>query len=209
MKRIIINIIAFIIGFILMSIVGTIIIHSNKSNKSPEETALCAAITEWGESNQIDILSMYDFQVYKTITLKDEVEDNLSLHNYRLGWAKSFHKEFLSESNNYNWSKSDRDWYTNRSKEYGDSISTENKIIECLENIKELYPDEYEKVTFTTYKLTYAYTDKDNLNKLELCLGTFDNEGNLVKFLPASTMEWEILGKTSSISNYISNIYII
>ena len=202
MKRIIINIVAFLIGFILMSVVGTIIIHSSKSNKSPEETALCAAITEWSKVNKIDILSTYDFQEYRTITLKDEVEDQLKLHNYRLGWDNSFHKEFNFWANDNNVSRSDREWYANRSMEYRDSISMENGIINYLESIKELYPDEYEKVSFTTYRLAYAYTDKNNKNTLELCFGTFDNEGNLVKFRPTSLGDWEIIGDTCSIPNY-------
>ena len=202
MKRIVINIVAFLIGFILMSVVGTIIIHSNKSNKSPEETALCAAITKWSKANKIDILSTYDFQEYRTITLKDEVEDQLKLHNYRLGWDNSFHKEFNFWANDSNVSRSDREWYANRSMEYRDSISMENGIINYLESIKELYPDEYEKVSFTTYRLAYAYTGKDNKNTLELCFGTFDNEGNLVKFRPTSLGDWEIIGDTCSIPNY-------
>ena len=202
MKRVIINIIAFLIGFILMSVVGTIIIHSNKSNKSPEETVLCAAITEWSKSNKIDILSTYDFQEYETITLKDEVEDQLKLHNYKLGWANSFYKEYSSWANDTNIPRSEREWGDNRVKDYKDSITRETAIINHLESIKELYPDEYENVSFTTYKLTYAYTNKDNKNTLELCFGTFDNEGNLVKFRPTSLGDWKIIGDTCSIPNY-------
>lgn len=202
MKKVITGIIAFAAGIILILIVGALVVNCNKSHKSSEEDVLHSAITKWGKSNQIDILSTYDFKVYKTITLKDEVEEQLKLHKYRLGWDKSFHKEFSSEAKNIKWSASDRKWYSDRSTAYKDSIAMENTIIDYLESIKELYPDEYEKVSFTTYRLAYTYNDKDNNNTLELCFGTFDSDGNMVKFRPTSHGDWEIIGDTCSIPNY-------
>ena len=86
---------------------------------------------------------------------------------------------------------------------YRSKIKKDQKIITYLESIDDIYPDRYNQVTFTIYKLTYVGLDKSGNKVHTNCYGKFDKNGNIVAFKLSDTSKWEIIKKSCSITNYI------
>ena len=154
-------------------------------------------------SNRITVSGITGFKKCGVITLADEVDEQLKIYNSKITWDRSFYDAFrenvedsvkVNLSNNYIYYK-----YTF----YRSKIKKDQKIITYLESIDDIYPDRYNQVTFTIYKLTYVGLDESGNKVHANCYGKFDKNGNIVAFKLSDTSKWEIIKKSCSIPNYI------
>ncbi len=157
-----------------------------------EKKVMVKALTE-----SVSPRSFTDFQVYKTITLGEEVNDQIKLHNFYLNWhttgVECFEEavtgDYQLEFHEYNLERL----------AYHKEATKKDKLM--LDYLNKLDPNTFNDITFTIYKLTYMYIDDNGDRQLELCFGKFNNSGELVAFKPSSKAKWNVLGDISSIPN--------
>lgn len=180
MKKFIYIFIAIIIGITFTS--------CERSEKKVMEKALAESVSP---------RSFTDFQVYKTITLGEEVNDQIKLHNFYLNWHTTGVECFEEVVTGYYQLKF-REYNLERLA-YHKEATKKDKLM--LDYLNKLDPNTFNDITFTIYKLTYMYIDDNGDRQLELCFGKFNNSGELVAFKSSSKAKWNILGDISSIPN--------
>ena len=143
------------------------------------------------------------FQKCGVITLADEVGEQLKIYNSKITWDKSFYDAFrenVEDSVKVNLPDS---LIYQKYAFYKSMIEKDEEIITYLETIDDIYPDRYNQVTFTIYKLTYVGLDESGNKVHTNCYGKFDKNGNIVAFKLSDTSKWEIIKKSCSLPNYI------
>ena len=149
----------------------------------------------------VDTHTFTGFEVYSTTRLCDEVTEKIALHQYNLGWDKSFYAAFSEAVADPSRPNEFKEYNIRTVKECKDAITNDQKMLEYLETIDDKYPDLYNEISFTTYILTYL-RNQDNLCELDACFAKFDRSGHMVAFKPYIKGKWEILGNTCSIPGY-------
>jgi len=141
--------------------------------------------------------SFTDFQVYKTVTLGEEVNDQIKLHNFYLNWhttgVKCF-EEAVTGDNQLELRE-----YNLERLAYHKEATEKDKLM--LDYLYILDPNTFDDITFIIYKLTYMYIDDNSNRQMEMCFGKFNNLGEMVSFKPTSKSKWKALGNNSSIPN--------
>ena len=135
-----------------------------------------------------------EFKEYKTICLADEVHDKLLEHKSILSWHESWYDLYSSESPD-----------PEKAAFYKGELVKDREMINLLENIEKDYPDLYNEVSFTIYRMSYLHQDKEGNKTIDICFGRFNNNGEMVAFKQDGTADWVVLGDCCSIPNYDEN----
>ena len=171
-----------------ITILFVLLISSVALGKSREQVEMEKML-----SQTVKVNTTNGFKVYKTITLADEVKEELDLHNWKLRWEQSFYNEFKDIKGN---------GYQDLAADSAGKITKETDIIKYLEGIEYTHLDSYNETTYTIYQLSYWYNDSQDRETFNVCFGRFDAAGNLVAFRPTGKSDWQILGNTCSIPGY-------
>lgn len=143
------------------------------------------------------------FEKHKTFTLADEVNAQLKLYNSKITWDKSFYDAFRENVEDSVYVNLPETYVLDMYQFYKSQIKKDETIITYLESIDDIYPDKYNQVSFTIYKLTYTGLDESNNKVHSNCYGKFDKNGNLVAFKLSDTSKWEMIGNNCSIPDYV------
>lgn len=153
-------------------------------------------------SHKIVASGFTGFEQYQTITLADEVKDQIKYFNWSLDWDEHLYDSFLAHANDPELSEEERQDYSSLADKSARSISKDKDALTYLNSIDELYPELYNDVSFTIYKLTYLATDKDGSKIHDNCYAKFNRDGYMTAFRINGTSDWEILGNNCSIPGY-------
>lgn len=142
------------------------------------------------------------FEKCGTITLADEVDEQLKIYNSKITWDRSFYDAFrenVEDSAKVNLPDS---YIYHKYSFYKSMIKKDEEIITYLEDIDDIYTDIYNQVSFTIYKLTYVGLDESGNKVHTNCYGKFDKNGNIVAFKLSDISKWEMIGDNCSIPDY-------
>lgn len=154
-------------------------------------------------SSRTTVSGVTGFEKHRTITLADEVNVQLKIYNSKITWDKSFYDAFRENvEDNVEVNLSDSCVYQMYTF-YKSKIKKDEEIITYLETIDDIYPDRYNQISFTIYKLTYVGLDESGNKVHTNCYGKFDKNGNLVAFKLSNTSKWEMIGNNCSIPDYV------
>lgn len=154
-------------------------------------------------SHKTTVSGVTGFEKHKTFTLADEVNAQLKLYNSKITWDKSFYDAFRENVEDNVYVNLPETYVLDMYQFYKSQIKKDETIITYLESIDDIYPDKYNQVSFTIYKLTYAGLDESNNKVHSNCYGKFDKNGNLVAFKLSDTSKWEMIGNNCSIPDYV------
>ena len=157
-------------------------------------------------SNRTTVSGVTGFEKYGAITLADEVDEQLKIYNSKITWDQSFYDAFrenVEDSVTVNLPDS---CIYQKYTSYRSKIKKDEEIITYLETIDDIYPDIYNQVSFTIYKLTYVGLDESGNKVHDNCYGKFDKNGNIVAFKLSDTSKWEMIGDNCSIPDYVYHI---
>lgn len=180
-------------------IVFTLVVFAIISCRSVSEEFLLRKML----SSRTTVSGVTGFEKYGTITLADEVDEQLKIYNGKITWDRSFYDAFrenVEDSVEVNLPDS---LIYHKYTSYISKIKKDEEIITYLETIDDIYPDRYNQVTFTIYKLTYVGLDESGNKVHDNCYGKFDKGGNLVAFKLSDTSKWEMIGNNCSIPDYV------
>lgn len=107
-------------------------------------------------SNRTTVSGVTGFEKCGTITLADEVDEQLKIYNSKITWDRSFYDAFrenVEDSVKVNLPDS---YIYHKYSFYKLMIKKDEEIITYLEDIDDIYTDIYNQVSFTIYKLTYV-----------------------------------------------------
>lgn len=144
-------------------------------------------------SSYVTITATNGFKVFKTITLADEIKDEIAFQTWNLNWQKSFYKEFQSLPGKH---------YQDLAEDSRIKALQFEKTIKYLEAVEYTYPELYNKVSFTIYKLAYWYKDADGNEKCNQCYGKFNVRDEMVAFRVTGSSDWIVIGELCSIPGY-------
>ena len=153
-------------------------------------------------SHKLTTQGFTGFEQYETITLEDEVNDQIKYFNWSLDWDENLYKSFLGYANDPELSEMDRLDYAQWADKCANDVSKDNDALAYLNSVGNLYPELYNEVSFTIYKLTYLATDKDGNRIHDNCYAKFNRDGHMTAFRINGTSDWEILGNNCSIPGY-------
>lgn len=153
-------------------------------------------------SHKIVASGFTGFEQYQTITLTDEVKYQIKYFNWSLDWDEHLYDSFLAHANDQELSEEERRDYSSWADKSARSISKDKDALTYLNSIDELYPELYNDVSFTIYKLSYLATDKDGNKLHNNCYAKFNRDGYMTAFRINGTSDWEILGNNCSIPGY-------
>ena len=148
--------------------------------------------------DEVTHYSCADFKKHSTTTVGDEIAEQLKFYRSELHWDNSFYeayKEGLGTGNPITDDKEKMDYYNEK-------IARDHCMIEYLESINKNYPRLFNKVSFTTYKMSYLYKNDKGDTDFDICFGKFDDNHNMVAFKPNAKAKWKIFGNTVSIPGY-------
>lgn len=154
-------------------------------------------------SSKTTVSGVTGFTKCGVITLADEVNEQLKIYNSKITWDKSFYDAFrenVEDSVKVNLPDS---LIYQKYTLYRSKIEKDEEIITYLESIDDIYPDRYNQVTFTIYKLTYTGLDKSGNKVHTNCYGKFDKNMTIVAFKLSDTSKWEMIGNNCSIPDYV------
>ena len=154
-------------------------------------------------SSKTTVSGITGFQKCGVITLADEVGEQLKIYNSKITWDKSFYDAFrenVEDSVKVNLPDS---LIYQKYAFYKSMIEKDEEIITYLETIDDIYPDRYNQVTFTIYKLTYVGLDESGNEIHTNCYGKFDKNMTIVAFKLSDTSKWEMIGNNYSIPDYV------
>lgn len=154
-------------------------------------------------SHKTTVSGVTGFEKHKTFTLADEVNAQLKLYNSKITWDKSFYDAFRENVEDNVYVNLPETYVLDMYQFYKSQIKKDETIITYLESIDDIYPDKYNQVSFTIYKLTYVGLDESNNKVHSNCYGKFDKNGNLVAFKLSDTSKWEMIGNNCSIPDYV------
>ena len=154
-------------------------------------------------SSKTTVSGITGFTKCGVITLADEVDEQLKIYNSKITWDKSFYDAFrenVEDSVKVNLPDS---LIYQKYAFYRSMIEKDKEIITYLESIDDIYPDRYNQVTFTIYRLTYVGLDESGNKVHTNCYGKFDKNMTIVAFKLSDTSEWEMIGNNCSIPDYV------
>ena len=153
-------------------------------------------------SNRTTVSGVTGFEKCGAITLADEVNEQLKIYNSKITWDKSFYDAFRENVEDGVKVNLPDSCIYQKYTSYGSKIEKDEEIITYLETIDDIYPDRYNQVSFTIYKLTYVGLDESGNKVHTNCYGKFDKNMTLVAFKLSDTSEWEMIGSNCSIPDY-------
>lgn len=153
-------------------------------------------------SSRTTVSGVTGFEKYGTITLADEVDEQLKIYNGKITWDQSFYDAFRENIEDGVKVNLPDSCIYQKYTSYRSKIEKDEEIITYLETIDDIYPDIYNQVSFTIYKLTYVGLDELGNKVHTNCYGKFDKNGNIVAFKLSDTSQWEIIGNNCSIPDY-------
>ena len=153
-------------------------------------------------SSKVIVSGFTGFEQYQTITLADEVEEQIKYFNWSLDWDEHLYGSFLKHANDPELSEEERQDYASWADKSARRISKDKETLTYLNSIDELYPDLYNDVSFTIYKLSYVTSGKDSCKIHDNCYAKFNRDGCMTAFRINGTSDWEILGNNCSIPEY-------
>jgi len=153
-------------------------------------------------SHKIVASGFTGFEQYQTITLADEVKDQIKYFNWSLDWDEHLYDSFITHANDPELSEEERQDYTSWMDKSARNISKDRYALTYLNSINELYPELYNDVSFTIYKLSYIASGKDGSKIHDNCYAKFNRDGYMTAFRINGTSDWEILGNNCSIPEY-------
>ena len=154
-------------------------------------------------SSKTTVSGITGFTKCGVITLADEVSEQLKIYNSKITWDKSFYDAFrenVEDSVKVNLPDS---LIYQKYAFYKSKIEKDEEIITYLESIDDIYPDRYNQVSFTIYKLTYVGLDESGNEIHTNCYGKFDKNMTIVAFKLSDTSKWEMIGNNCSIPDYV------
>ena len=154
-------------------------------------------------SSKTTVSGITGFTKCGVITLADEVDEQLKIYNSKITWDKGFYDAFrenVEDSVKVNLPDS---LIYQKYAFYRSMIEKDKEIITYLESIDNIYPDRYNQVTFTIYRLTYVGLDESGNKVHTNCYGKFDKNMTIVAFKLSDTSEWEMIGNNCSIPDYV------
>ena len=153
-------------------------------------------------SSKVIVSGFTGFEQYRTITLADEVEEQIKYFNWSLDWDEHLYDSFLKHANDSELSEEERQDYASWADKSARNISKAKETLTYLNSIDELYPELYNDVSFTIYKLSYITSGKDSCKIHDNCYAKFNRDGYMTAFRINGTSDWEILGNNCSIPGY-------
>ena len=153
-------------------------------------------------SNRTTVSGVTGFEKCGAITLADEVNEQLKIYNSKITWDQSFYDAFRENVEDGVKVNLPDSCIYQKYTSYRSKIEKDEEIITYLETIDDIYPDRYNQVSFTIYKLTYVGLDESGNKVHTNCYGKFDKNMTLVAFKLSDTSEWEIIGSNCSIPDY-------
>lgn len=153
-------------------------------------------------SHKIVASGFTGFEQYQTITLADEVKNQIKYFNWSLDWDEHLYDSFLEHANDPELSEEERHDYSSWADKSARNISKDRDALTYLNSINELYPELYNDVSFTIYKLSYIAFGKDGSKIHDNCYAKFNRDGYMTAFRINGTSDWEILGNNCSIPGY-------
>lgn len=157
-------------------------------------------------SNRTTVSGVTGFEKCGTITLADEVDEQLKIYNSKITWDQSFYDAFRENVEDGVKVNLPDSCIYQKYTSYRSKIEKDEEIITYLETIDDIYPDTYNQVSFTIYKLTYVGLDESGNKVHANCYGKFDKNGNIVAFKLSDTSKWEMIGDNCSIPDYAYHI---
>jgi hypothetical protein len=91
-------------------------------------------------SHKIVASGFTGFEQYQTITLADEVKDQIKYFNWSLDWDEHLYDSFLAHANDPELSEEERQDYTSWVDKSARNISKDRDALTYLNSINELYP---------------------------------------------------------------------
>ena len=153
-------------------------------------------------SNRTTVSGVTGFEKCGAITLADEVNEQLKIYNSKITWDQSFYDAFRENVEDGVKVNLPDSCIYQKYTSYRSKIKKDEEIITYLETIDDIYPDRYNQVSFTIYKLTYVGLDESGNKVHTNCYGKFDKNMTLVAFKLSDTSEWEMIGSNCSIPDY-------
>lgn len=194
------------IGFIYKGVMATLVIiliyflvMPLFPKKATPERELKKLVTE-----NYDPHGFTNFEEYETIRLCDEVEQQIKIFKTKLSWDKSFCEAYRENLDGEVESTLSEDEVVFSYHFYKNEIEKDENMLEYLKYVNLLYPEKYNEVSYTTYRITYLGKDKDGNVIHDRCYGKFDNDGVMVAYRMSDTAEWKVTykGETISIPKY-------
>ena len=146
------------------------------------------------------------FEQSEVVTLADEVENRISTFESILDSNKRLVDLCEKYANDKVYMASFRESNRKDAAKYKAEVEKNQKMLGHLKQISTAYPNEYNKPSFTIYKLTYESANGFGAVLKDYCYGRFDNDGNLVAIKLSEDSDWEILGNYWSIPEYYDYI---
>lgn len=171
------------IAFVFVLVIACVSYGKSKEQTEMEKT-LSAYVTTTATNG---------FKVFKTITLADEVKEEIEFQKWNLHWQQSFYNEFKSLPGKH---------YQDLAEDSRLKAIGFERTIKKLEDVEYMYPDLYNKVSFTIYKLAYWYKDSDGNEKCSQCYGKFNARDEMVAFRLTGSSDWVVIGSQCSIPGY-------
>lgn len=139
-----------------------------------------------------------NFEEYKTTCLCDEVLEQKAVFKWKMNWDISFLDVF---EDTIKTTLSD-DYILFKHNFYKKEIEKDKEMLVYLESIDEIYPDKFNEVSFTTYRITYLAENKDGDIIHDRCYGKFNTAGELVSYRMADSASWTTIRDNTSIPGY-------
>ena len=146
------------------------------------------------------------FEQSEVVTLADEVADRISTFESILDSNKRLVDLCEKYANDKVYMASFRESNRKDAAKYKAEVERNQKMLNHLKQISTTYPNDYNKPSFTIYKLTYESANGFGAVLKDYCYGRFDNDGNLVAIKLSEDSDWEILGNYWSIPEYYDYI---
>ena len=153
-------------------------------------------------SRRIAVSGFTGFERYQTVTLADEVRDQIDYFNWSLDWDEHLYESFLEHANDRRLSEEERQDYSSWADRSARNISRDKDALTYLDSIDDLYPELYNEVSFTIYRLSYVAYGEDGGKIHDNCYAKFNRNGNMTAFRINGTSDWEILGGDCSVPGY-------
>jgi hypothetical protein len=134
------------------------------------------------------------FEQSGVVTLADEVANRIEWFEYSVTSDKQMYENNEKYANDRYLSASFRKSCREDADKYKAKMEKGQKMLNHLKQISSAYPNEYNKPSFTIYKLTYESANGFGAVLKDYCYGRFDNDGNLVAIKLSEDSDWEIIG---------------
>lgn len=143
-----------------------------------------------------------DFEEYRTVCLCDEVEQQIKVMNTKLNWDKSFSAAYKENLDGVVETTIPKDEVLSNYFHYNIEVKKDEVILKYLKKVHKLYPEKYDKVTFTIYRISYLVKNNDGEMIHDRCYGKFNTRGEMVAYKLTDTSDWVTIGETVSIPNF-------